>query len=149
MEKVNVMFWAKWRKVRDKFFTVALFLLILKWNFVVYITSQSHITSQFRNNTKSPLSLYLTKYHTIKMYPVLNEVAGCDDIRERRGMAPRILNLSTRWRWLVMFTPWLFYPQGRTGGWVVPRASLNMVEKRNNPSPSPPLEGIKPQLSTP
>jgi hypothetical protein len=24
--------------------------------------------------------------------------------------APRILNLGTRWRWLVSFTPWPFYP---------------------------------------
>jgi hypothetical protein len=29
------------------------------------------------------------------------------------GIAPRILNLGTRWRWVVSFTPKPLYPQGK------------------------------------
>jgi hypothetical protein len=30
------------------------------------------------------------------------------------GIAPRILDLGTRWRWVVSFTPRLLYPQGKS-----------------------------------
>lgn len=52
-----------------------------------------------------------------------------------RGVAPLIINLSTRWRWVVSFTSWLIYPQGKeylvlVGGWVDPRDGLDILEKR-------------------
>jgi hypothetical protein len=31
-----------------------------------------------------------------------------------RGIAPRILDLCTRWRWVVSFTPRPLYPQGKS-----------------------------------
>jgi hypothetical protein len=34
--------------------------------------------------------------------------------RENGGTAPLILNLSTRWRWVVSLTPWKIYPQGKS-----------------------------------
>jgi len=37
---------------------------------------------------------YLLKNHAMKMY------------WGSRGITPCILNLSTRWRWMVRFTPW-------------------------------------------
>jgi hypothetical protein len=57
------------------------------------------------------------------------------------GVAPRILDLGTRWRWVVSFTPQPLYPQGKSpgthwiGGWVGPRAVLDAVVKRKIPSP--------------
>jgi hypothetical protein len=30
------------------------------------------------------------------------------------GIAPRILDLDTRWRWVVSFTPHSLYPQGKS-----------------------------------
>jgi hypothetical protein len=30
------------------------------------------------------------------------------------GIAPRIFDLGTRWRWVVSFTPWPLYPQGKS-----------------------------------
>jgi hypothetical protein len=33
---------------------------------------------------------------------------------ESGGAALLILNLSIRWRWVVSFTPWLLYPQGKS-----------------------------------
>jgi hypothetical protein len=47
-----------------------------------------------------------------------------------------IFNLSTRWWWLVSFTPLQLYPRGSvpgthwTGGWVYLWADLYVVEKR-------------------
>jgi hypothetical protein len=47
------------------------------------------------------LSLCLTKHHVMKTY------WGSE------GIAPRILDLDTRRRWVVSFTPWPLYLQGR------------------------------------
>jgi hypothetical protein len=47
---------------------------------------------------KVRMSLYLTKYHAIKTYPVLNYEPRHEDVRRSGGIAPRILNLGTRWR---------------------------------------------------
>jgi hypothetical protein len=47
------------------------------------------------------LSLCLTKHHAMKAY------SGSG------GTAPHILDLGTRWRWVVSFMPWLLYSQGK------------------------------------
>jgi hypothetical protein len=67
--------------------------------------------------------------------------APCHEGILRGGdIAPRILDLSTRWRWVVSFMPQLLYPRERTpgtnwiGGWVGPKAGLDMVVKRKIPS---------------
>jgi hypothetical protein len=52
------------------------------------------------------------------------------------GIALCILNLGSRWRWLVSFTLRPLYPRGKNsgthwiGGWVCPRAGLDDVAKR-------------------
>jgi hypothetical protein len=57
------------------------------------------------------------------------------------GIAPHILHLGTRLRWVVSFTPQPLYPQGRVpgthwiGGWVGSRANLDAVVSRKIPSP--------------
>jgi hypothetical protein len=57
------------------------------------------------------------------------------------GIAPRILDLGNRWRWVVSFTPRPLYLQGKSpgtrwlGDWVGPRAVLDAVVKRKIPSP--------------
>jgi hypothetical protein len=50
------------------------------------------------------------------------------------GIAPCIIDPGTRWRLVVSFTPWLVYLYG-IGGWVGPRAVLDMVVKGKIPSP--------------
>jgi hypothetical protein len=52
------------------------------------------------------MSLCLTKHHVVKTY------------WGSRGIAPRIFNLSTRWRRVVSFTPRPFYPCSST--WILP-----------------------------
>jgi hypothetical protein len=71
--------------------------------------------------------LCLTKHHAMKAY--WGSV----------GIAPRILDLGTRWR--SASRPGRFTPKERTpgthwiGGWVGPRAFLDTVVKRKIPSP--------------
>jgi len=57
------------------------------------------------------------------------------------GITPRILSLSTWWKWVVSFAPRLFYSREknplypldrRLGG---ARAGLDAVAKRRSPSP--------------
>jgi hypothetical protein len=57
------------------------------------------------------------------------------------GIASHILELGTRWRWVVSFIPRPLYPRERApgnhwiGGWVGPRAVLNTaMVKRTIPS---------------
>jgi hypothetical protein len=46
--------------------------------------------------------------------------------RGSRGIAPLILNLNTRWRWVVKFIPGKENPVPfEVGGWVGPGASLD------------------------
>jgi hypothetical protein len=47
------------------------------------------------------LSLCVAKHHAMKTY------------WGSGGIVPRILHLSTRWRWVVSFTPLPLYPQGK------------------------------------
>jgi hypothetical protein len=50
-------------------------------------------------------------------------------------MDPHFIDLSTSWSRVVSFTPQLPYSRGKSpgtnwiGGWVVPRASLDDMEK--------------------
>jgi hypothetical protein len=47
---------------------------------------------------KVKLSLCLTKYHSMTMYPALKQARRREDVLRERRVAPRILNLGTRWR---------------------------------------------------
>jgi len=75
---------------------------------------------------------------------VLNQVPLLEYIWGSGVIAPCILNLCAKWRWVVSIIPWPLYPQGRErapstyyiGGWVGPEAGLDMVVKRKSPSPS-------------
>jgi hypothetical protein len=52
------------------------------------------------------------------------------------GIATRILDLGTRWRWVVSFTPREGAPSTHwIGGWVSPSAVLNAAVKRKIPRP--------------
>jgi hypothetical protein len=50
----------------------------------------------------------LAKHHAMKVY------CGSGDI------APCILDLGTRWKWLISFMHWPLYPQGKSPGtlWI-------------------------------
>jgi hypothetical protein len=73
---------------------------------------------------KAKLSLCLIKHHTMKTY------------WENGGIAPRIIDLGTRWTEWSASRPGHFIPRERArgthciGGWVGPRAVLDAVVKR-------------------
>jgi len=67
------------------------------------------------------------------------------------GIAPRILNLDSRWEWVFRFTPRLLYTREKSpsvscwiGGSVGPRAGLDAVTKRKR-VPSLLLSEIEPR----
>jgi hypothetical protein len=78
-----------------------------------------HISLFFKGKV-IPL-LLLTEHNTMEAY------------WSSGGIAPRILDLGTRWRWVVSFTPRSIYAQRKNpgshwiGGWVGPRAGLDAV----------------------
>jgi len=69
------------------------------------------------------------------------------------GIAPRILYLGTRWRWVVSLMPLPFYPGERDpgnhwrGGWVGPTAGLDAVAKTNDTWPCRELSPCRPARS--
>jgi hypothetical protein len=72
----------------------------------------------------------MTKYNNGQVVPVLTDNHGMKVYWRSGSIAPRILNLGTRWRRLVSFTPRVFNPDRkifRIGDFVVLRA----VVKRN------------------
>jgi len=63
---------------------------------------------------KVKLSLCLTMYRTMKTCPLLNQEPCHEDVQVSKGTAAHILKLGTRWTWVVNFTVWLLYPQGKS-----------------------------------
>jgi hypothetical protein len=67
------------------------------------------------------------------------------------GIAPRILGIGTRWRWVVSFTTRLLYPQGKSLWYPLNRLggpqgrSGRGGEEKN----SDPLPGIEPPIIQP
>jgi hypothetical protein len=95
----------------------------------IFTSSRNSANSAVK--VKVELSLYLTKHHAMKMY------------RGSGGIAPRILDLDTGWRWVVSFTPRPLYPQGkslwypsdrRLGG-PQSRSGRGGEEKKSQPPP--------------
>jgi len=76
-----------------------------------------------------------------KLVSVLDKLPLCEGVWGNGGVASCILNLDTRWRWMVSFTPWLLYPREnspgtlRIGGWMESRTGQETVAKRNKPCP--------------
>jgi hypothetical protein len=74
--------------------------------------------------------------------PVFNCAPRHADIWRSGGIAPQI-NLRTKWRWVISFTPQPFYPEDR--GCVDSTVGLDVVSKRR----ILPLPEIEPRPSSP
>jgi len=69
---------------------------------------------------KVNLPLCLTKHHAMKAHRVLKKVPLHKDIWGSRGITQRILDLDTRWRLVVSFTPRPFHFQVKKHrGWTL------------------------------
>jgi hypothetical protein len=68
------------------------------------------------------------------------------------GIAPRILDLGTRWRWVVRFTPRPLYPQRKRPGYPLDRR-LGGPQSRSGcggeEKNSQPLSGFEPSIIQP
>jgi hypothetical protein len=99
------------------------------------IMSQICFLYQGKVKVKVKLSLCLTKHHAMKTY------------WRSGGIAPRIRDLGTRWRWVVSFTPRPLYPQGNSPWYPLDR-SLGGPQSRSGrggeEKNSQPLPGIEP-----
>jgi hypothetical protein len=80
-------------------FAVGIRLLYVCTEFILTYTFSCHVDPV---KVKVKLSLWLTKNHAMKMY------------WRSGGIAPHILDLGTRWGWVVSFKPQLLYPQGKS-----------------------------------
>jgi hypothetical protein len=83
---------------------------------------------------KVKLSLCLTKHHVMKTY--------CGS----RGIAPLILDLGSRWRWVVSFMHWPPYPQGKNPWYALdrrlsgPQSRSGRGGEEKNSKPPPEME---------
>jgi hypothetical protein len=72
-------------------------------------SSKSYLeTNHPLHNHKVNLCLCLTKHHTIKTYA---QLPRHEDVWSSGGIAPHILNLGIKWKWVVSFTfrpPWFW-----------------------------------------
>jgi len=59
-----------------------------------------------RVKLKVKLSLCLTKHHATKRYYLLKQGPRYEDVWRSEDITTCIINLSTRWRVVVSFTPW-------------------------------------------
>jgi hypothetical protein len=94
----------------------------------------------FKGNGKVVPVFFLTEHHAMEAS------------RRSGGIAPRILDLGTTWRWVVSFTPRLLYLQGeipwypldrRLGG---PQSRSGRGGEETN---SQPLSGLEPPIIHP
>jgi hypothetical protein len=90
-----------------------------------------NITSDNKNESEDVPALFLTEQQAIKAY------------WGSGGRAPRILDLGTRWRWVVSLTPQPLYSQGKSPWYPLdrmldggPKTSLDAVVRRKISSSS-------------
>jgi len=77
----------------------------------------------------------------VKIAPMLNKAPCHEEVRGSGSIGTCILNLSSRWRWVVRFMSWPLYLRERApgthwiGGWVRPIDGLDTVVRRKIPYP--------------
>jgi hypothetical protein len=83
---------------------------------------------------------FLTKHHAVKAY------------RRSGGIAPRIFDLGTRWRWVVSFTPRLLYSHGKSPWYPLSRRvgePQNRSGRGGEEKNSQPLQRLEPPINEP
>jgi hypothetical protein len=68
------------------------------------------------------------------------------------GIAPRVLDLGTRWRWVVSFTPWPLYTQGKSPWYTLDRRFVghnSQSGRGGKEKKSQPLSGLDPPIIQP
>jgi hypothetical protein len=72
----------------------------------------------------------------------------CEDVLGSGGIAPHIIDLSTRWRCVVSFMPWPLHPQGKSPWYPLDRRLCGPQNRSGNGEEknSQPLPGLRPLI---
>jgi hypothetical protein len=137
----------------------------------IFVHHQYKFLTPLKHYTDLPLSVIITcpnaiqrgaldrlkEYYFItkgkgEVVPVLNLAPGHEGVWGSWGIALRILDTDTRWRWVVSFTPGSLYPQGKSSWHSLDRRlggpqsrSGHGGEEKN----SQPLSELKPPIIQP
>jgi len=87
----------------------------------------------------------------VRIVPVLDKAPRRKDVLGSGGIAPLSLQLGTRGRWVVSFTPWSLYPRVKSPCYPLDRLSGPQTQSGRGVeewSLSLPLPGIEPCLPT-
>jgi hypothetical protein len=101
--------------------------VMFNWQDVVRITVDPYLLWRHQNS-------FVCKSEVIHVLNYLSTMPW-KHMREWRHSST-VLDLGTRWKWVVSFTPLPLYTRGKRpgiqwrGGWVGPRVGLDAVEKR-------------------
>jgi hypothetical protein len=78
------------------------------------ITGPREDTNRLFHSTKHNSDIWYDYKVNVKLSLCFNWALRHEGVLGSGGIAPRILHLGTRWRWVVGFTPRPLYPQGET-----------------------------------
>jgi len=94
-----------------------MFVILIRLPILHYIVYAVEIAllKTYKKTTESVLYVCITNclYYTIKLKGEVVHVYAMKACMGRRGIAPLILNLGTRWRWVGNITPRPLYHQER------------------------------------
>jgi hypothetical protein len=85
--------------------------------------------------------------HMVKLSLCLTKYYNHEGVLGSGGTAPRILDLGTKWRWVVSFTPRPLYPQGKNPWYPLDRrlgGPQNRSGRGGEEKTSQPPPGIEP-----
>jgi hypothetical protein len=105
--------------------------VILLANADYLLTDETHIWHGFqslnRNIRLGNLTTHFMSSFNLIQKGKIFPVQAMKAYMGRRVTTPLILNLGTRWMWVVNFTPWPLYPRSHwPEGWVSSRASQDI-----------------------
>jgi hypothetical protein len=89
-----------------------------------------------------------------KVFPVLSWAPRREDVLGSGGIAPRILDLGTRWRWVASLTSRPLYPQGKSPWYPLdkrlggPQSRSGCDGEEKNSQPPPGIEPYNPDRPT-
>jgi hypothetical protein len=115
---------------------------LAEWQNYIQLRITTHLYVNIRLRLSSPCAFFLTEHHAMKVY------------WGSGGIAQRILDLDTRWRWVVSLTPRPLYPRERApgthwiGGWGGgPREKFPVTTETRTPIIQPVAQRYTTELS--
>jgi hypothetical protein len=114
------------------------------WKFIIIIISSVFMDHATLLPSKSSNVEYV--HIKVKVSLCFNWAPRHEGLLGIGGVAPRILNLGTTWRWLISFTPRPLYPQGKSPWYPLdrrlggPQSRSGRGGEEKNSQPPPGIE---------